>query len=69
MYYIKKYSNGWAIHNDDNGESRLLNEEEVKSVRQEFLELENEKVVTVFADEVKSIPAFVKTPTGKQEKP
>jgi hypothetical protein len=55
MYYIRKYSNGWAIHNDDNGEARLLNEEEVKAVKQEFPELEDEKVATVFADEVKSI--------------
>ena len=55
MYYIRKYSNGWAIHNDDNGGSRLLDEEEVKAVRREFPELENEKVRTVFADEVKSI--------------
>ena len=55
MYYIRKYSNGWAIHNDDNGEARLLNEEEVKVVKQEFPELEDGKVRTVFADEVKSI--------------
>lgn len=55
MYYIRKYSNGWAIHNDDNGESRLLTEREVEAVKQEFPELEDEKVLTVFADEVKSI--------------
>lgn len=55
MYYIRKYCDGWAIHNDDNGESRLLNEEEVKAVRQEFPELDDEKVRTVFADEVKSV--------------
>jgi hypothetical protein len=55
MYYIRKYSNGWAIHNDDNGEARLLNEEELKAVKQEFPELKDEKVRTVFADHVKSI--------------
>ncbi len=55
MYYIRKYSNGWAIHKDDNGEARLLNEEEVKAVRQEFPELEDEKVLTVFVDEITSI--------------
>jgi hypothetical protein len=69
MYYIRKYSNGWAIHNDDNGEGRLLNEKEVEVVRQEFPELNDEQVVAVYADQVKSIPAFVKTPAGKQEKP
>ena len=55
MYYISKYANGWAIHNDDNGSSRLLNEEEVQAVMKEFPELEDEKVRTVFADKVKSI--------------
>lgn len=55
MYYIRKYSNGWAIHNDDNGKSRLLNEEEVKAVRREFPELDDKKVRTVFADDVKSV--------------
>lgn len=55
MYYIRKYSNGWAIHNDDNGEARLLNEDEVEAVKKEFPQLENQKVLTVFADEVKSI--------------
>jgi hypothetical protein len=55
MYYIRKYSNGWAIHNDDNGLSRLLTFQEVEAVSQEFPELEDEKVRTVFADEVKSI--------------
>lgn len=55
MYYIRKYSNGWAIHNDDNGEARLLNEEEVEAVKKEIPQLEDEKVLTVFADEVKSI--------------
>ncbi|MGE0773090.1 MAG: hypothetical protein AB7K37_15410 [Cyclobacteriaceae bacterium] len=55
MYYIRKYSNGWAIHNDDNGEARLLNDQEVEAVKQEFPDLQDEKVATVFADEVKSI--------------
>ncbi len=55
MYYIRKYSNGWAIHNDSNGKSRLLNEHEVEAVKQEFPQLEDEKVRTVFADQVKSI--------------
>lgn len=55
MYYIRKYSNGWAIHNDDNGESRLLNEREVEAIKKEFPQLEDENVRTVFADKVKSI--------------
>ena len=55
MYYIRKYCDGWAIHNDDNGKSRLLNDQEIEAVKREFQELEDEKVRTVFADEVKSI--------------
>jgi len=55
MYYIRKYANGWAIHNDDNGESRLLDGQEVEAVKQEFPQLEDEKVRTVFIDQVKSV--------------
>lgn len=55
MYYIKKYSNGWAIHNDDNGSSRLLTYQEVEAVVKEFPELEDKKVRTVFTDQVKSV--------------
>ena len=55
MYYIRKYSNGWAIHNDDNGCSRLLTAQEIEAVRKEFPVLRDEKVRTVFADQVKSI--------------
>ncbi len=55
MYYIRKYSNGVAIHNDANGCSRLLTEQEVEAVKKEFPQLEEESVRTVFADQVKSI--------------
>jgi hypothetical protein len=55
MFYIRKYSNGVAIHNDENGCSRLLTEAEVEAVKKEFPRLENQKVRTVFADQVKSI--------------
>lgn len=55
MYYIRKYSNGWAIINDDNGCSRLLTQQEVEAVKKEFRQLEAESVRTVFADQVKSI--------------
>jgi hypothetical protein len=55
MYYIRKYRDGWAIHNDDNGCSRLLTDQEIQAVKQEFPDLEDEKVRTVFTDEVKSV--------------
>ena len=43
MYYIRKYCDGWAIHNDDNGCSRLLNDQEVEAVKREFPQLDDEK--------------------------
>ena len=55
MYYIRKYSNGWAIHNDENGSSRLLTADEMEAVKREFPDLNDEKVRTVYADEVKSV--------------
>lgn len=55
MFYIRKYSNGVAIHNDETGCSRLLTEAEVKAVKKEFPQLEDQKVRTVFSDQVKSI--------------
>lgn len=55
MFYIRKYSNGWSIHNDANGCSRLLTQQEVEAVKKEFSQLEEAKVRTVFADQVKSI--------------
>lgn len=55
MYYIRKYSNGVAILNDRNGCSRLLTEQEVQAVKEEFPQLKENKVRTVFADQVKSI--------------
>ncbi len=55
MYYIKKYADCWAIHNDDNGKSRKLTDKEVEEVKKELSELENPKVRTVFADQIKSL--------------
>ena len=55
MFYIRKYSNGVAIHNDANGCSRLLTEQEVEAVKKEFPQLQQSQVRTVFVDHVKSI--------------
>ncbi len=55
MYYIRKYSNGVAIHNDANGCSRLLTAQEVEAVKKEFPQLQQSQVRTVFADQVESI--------------
>jgi hypothetical protein len=55
MYYIKKYANCWAIHNDANGNSRKLTAQEVKAVQNELPELKNPQVVTVYSDCIQSI--------------
>lgn len=50
MYFIRKYSNGWAIHDDDTGSSRLLTKVEREEAARKFPELSDGKVVTVFFD-------------------
>jgi hypothetical protein len=55
MYYIKKYANCWAIHNDQNGRSRKLTLQEIESVKNELPELKNPQVVTVYSDYIQSI--------------
>lgn len=57
MFYIRKYSNCWAIHNDDTGKSRPLGNEEVEAVKIEFPQLTDEKLKTIFTDTVTSIDA------------
>ena len=55
MYYIKKYADCWAIHNDQTGASRALNESEKEQLLQEFPLLADAQVRTVFADTICSI--------------
>lgn len=55
MYYIKKYADCWAVHNDHNGNSRPLNEEECKKVKDEFPSLADSRVRTVFTDQIRSL--------------
>jgi len=52
MYYIRKYSNCWAIHGDDTGESRPLAPEEVDAVQKQFTTLADPKVRTIFTDTI-----------------
>lgn len=54
MYYIKKYADGWALHDDATGLSRLLLPVEVEAVKREFPQLTDPKVRTVFTDVVRS---------------
>jgi hypothetical protein len=55
MYYVKKYADCWAIHNDDNGKSRPLTEKEVETVREEYPTLKDNQVCTVYADQIRSL--------------
>jgi hypothetical protein len=55
MYYIRKYKDCWAIHNDNTGSSRKLTAQEVEEVKKELPELEDPQVRTVFKDQVHSI--------------
>ena len=62
MYYIRKYSDCFALHDDDSGASRPLNSDEIVALTREFPELANEEVGTVFTDTVSSI--VVNLPPG-----
>ncbi|WP_224994957.1 hypothetical protein [Cesiribacter sp. SM1] len=55
MYYIKKYVNCWAIHNDTTGNSRKLTAQEVEAVKKELPELEKPQVLTVYTDRIQAI--------------
>lgn len=55
MYYIRKYADCWAIHDDDTVKSRPLTNEETEAVKVEFPELSDEKTRSVYTDKVTSI--------------
>lgn len=55
MYYIRKYADCWAVHDDDTGASRKLQLDEVEKLKNEFDSLCDERVRTVFTDEIRSI--------------
>jgi hypothetical protein len=55
MYYIKKYADCWAVHDDVTGASRKLTATEIEKVKIEFDSLNDEKVLTIYADRIRSI--------------
>jgi hypothetical protein len=55
MYYIRKYADCWAVHDDITGASRRLQPEEVEKLKIEFDSLCDEKVLTVYTDKIRSI--------------
>ncbi|MDA3941788.1 MAG: hypothetical protein PF693_21175 [Spirochaetia bacterium] len=50
MYYIKKYIEGLAIHNDATGESHLLTEQEKQKALEIYPVLADRKLSTLFID-------------------
>ena len=59
MYYIRKFSDQWAVHNHRTGESRSLDEVEIQSILSEFPNLRmgiaNNNTLTYFRNRITSI--------------
>lgn len=58
MYYIRKFAESWAVHNNYTGKSRLLNESEVQELLVEFPNLRDtskSKSLTYFRNKIHSI--------------
>lgn len=59
MYYIRKNSGNWAVHNNFTGKSRPLNDSEVRQILTEFPNLRNylatSQAVTFFRNKIRSI--------------
>jgi hypothetical protein len=58
MYYIRKYADCWAVHDDVTGASRKLTTEEKERLKNEFDSLRNEKVLTIYSDSIRSLSVF-----------
>ena len=65
MYFIRKYANCWAIHDNDSGASRPLNLQEVIALSKEFPGLADQDIRTVFTDTILSID--VNLPPGQKQ--
>jgi hypothetical protein len=62
MYFIRKYADCWAVHNDDTGRSRLLSQDEKALLLEEFkgdqdgdMRLLDDRVLTLYVDRIISI--------------
>ena len=55
MYYIEKHKDCWAVHNDETGESRPLNEKERNKIQEEFPTLADSRTKRVYTDHTRSI--------------
>lgn len=52
---MRQVSDSYHIHNDENGKSRPLTDQEIIAVTIELPQLADEKVLTVYADVIESI--------------
>ena len=71
MYFIRKYADCWAVHNDDTGESRKLTEEEQEAAQEEFPALGDPQVRSVFSDTIQSLdlpPKRIRQRRGKKRR-
>ncbi|MDA3940643.1 MAG: hypothetical protein PF693_15260 [Spirochaetia bacterium] len=50
MFYIKKYIEGFAIHNDESGKSRLLSEQEKQKALEVYPALLDKSTIRIFTD-------------------
>ena len=55
MYYIRKYADCWALHDDNTGASRPLAAEEIAALQKEFPTLTDPKIRTFFTDTINII--------------
>ena len=55
MYYIRKYADCWAVHNDNNGKSRPLTPQEEEMIKEAFKELANPQIRSFFTDYIHSL--------------
>ncbi|GEP97708.1 hypothetical protein [Chitinophaga cymbidii] len=58
MYYIRKYADCWAVHDDITGASRKLINDEKERLKNEFDSLRDEKVLTIYSDCIRSLSVF-----------
>lgn len=61
MYYIKKFSNCWAIQDEITSGSRKLTNDEVDKLKIEFPCLQDEKVLTIYIERARSINCSIPT--------
>jgi hypothetical protein len=60
MYFIKKYPECWAVFDDVTGGSRKLSQEDIIRLKNEFPPLQDDQVLTLCSERIRSLPATVR---------